>query len=369
MLRKFFYLLPWFSLALLVLPAQADSGISFGPYVQHISSQAATVLLRTDADHILSLNYHKVGNVNWKTKTDEVAKTIHRFRLASLKAGQEYEYYLADGTTRLTQTYTFSTQKDVKVNNPLKVAVFGDYGALTIDEARIETQIQQWNPDIAITTGDNAYNSGALSEFQTNVFEPYQAFLANVALYPSMGNHDFTTDSGAPFKELFELPQANSGTEDYYSFNYDQIHFVAMNSNLDYSVGSEQYNWLVSDLSGSDSRWKIVYYHHPVFSSGAHGSTTDMYSILGPVFELYDVDLVLNGHDHDYERNTLVNGVLYVVTGGGGNVLYNQTTVNPYSAFFLSTYNFVGLTINKDQLKLKAIDENGYVFDQKTLSK
>lgn len=349
---------------------QADSGITFGPYVQRVSETGATIFIRTDEAQVLTLNYRKVGAESWKTIADSSAKTVHRFRLTSLKQGKEYEYFFANADAdHLTLTYTFQTEKDVTNEDPLRVAVVGDFGAFTTDELRVVTQMMWWNPDIIITTGDNAYDSGTLEEYSVNVFKPYQALLAEVPMYASMGNHDYTTEEGGPMKEIFELPTSSSGTEDYYSFNYDNIHFVAINSNLDYSVGSEQYTWLQDDLENAEQRWKIAYFHHPVFSSGDHGSTPGMDSILAPLFSANNVDLVLNGHDHSYERNEKVNDVLYVVTGGGGKSLYNQVNENPYSKVFLSEYHFVGLTIQNDELKLKAIDKRGFAFDEKKLTK
>ena len=80
-------------------------------------------------------------------------------------------------------------------------------------------------------------------------------------------------------------------------------------------------------------------------------------------YEKYQVDLVLNGHDHDYERNQIVNGVRYIVTGGGGKSLYQQTNVNPYSQLFVSEYHFTALSISPTEISVKAIDKRGYIFD------
>ena len=110
-----------------------------------------------------------------------------------------------------------------------------------------------------------------------------------------------------------------------------------------------------------------MFFHQPPYSSGAHGSTTDMQTTLVPLFEQYDVDLVLNGHDHNYERFDKINGVQYIVTGGGGNSLYPIGTELSESAYFLSENHFVGLTISNDELQIEAIDEDGFVFDAVTL--
>lgn len=348
-------------------PAYANSGIAFGPYMQRVSEKAATILIRTDVAEGIILQYRKVGAENWKEMSEDEVDTVHRFRLTSLKQGQYYEYYFKRGGDRLTQTYTFQTEKDVTKDDPLRVAVVGDFGEMTTDQLRVLTYMMLWNPDIVLTTGDNAYESGTLEEFQVNVFKPYGPLLAEVPMYASIGNHDMYTENAVPYKSVFELPQANSDSEDYYSFNYDNIHFTSINSDIDYSVGSEQYVWLENDLAESEGRWNIVFFHHPVYSSGEHGSTGDMVDTIVPLFETYNVDLVLNGHDHNYERNRRVNGVLYLVTGGGGRALYDLVAPTEVSEVFLSEFHFTGLTINNSELAIDAIDKRGYRFDHKTL--
>lgn len=353
------------------MPAYAvdpDSGITFGPYVQRMKKTAVTILLRTDSAVTVKLKYRKVGAENWKKVHDDETDQ-HRFRLTDLKKGTSYEYYIQDSNnSRLTPTYTFTTKRSVTEDAPLRIAVFGDSGVLGTDQFRVAGQMQSWRPDLFLHTGDIAYNSGTEEEYRTKVFDVYQSLFAEIPFYGSIGNHDYTTEQAGPYKELFEYPTAYSTSEDYYAFDYGPAHIVSLNTSLDYSEGSEQYNWLVSDLQASDKDWKIVYFHFPMYSAGEHGTTVGMADILGPVFEQYGVDLVLNGHDHDYERNNVVNGVLYVVTGGGGATLYEELRENPESVLFRSQYHFVGLTITKTAVIGKAIDERGYVFDEFSLA-
>jgi 3',5'-cyclic AMP phosphodiesterase CpdA len=145
------------------------------------------------------------------------------------------------------------------------------------------------------------------------------------------------------------------------------VHIVSLNTNLDYSTESKQYAWLKQDLETSKEKWKIVLFHHPPFSSGEHGGDTAVAAALSPLFETNGVDLVLNGHDHVYERNQEINGVDYIVTGGGGRATYSRDTLNPYSKVFASENHFVGLKVYPDKISVRAIDKRGYEIDAYTI--
>ncbi len=355
-------LLPFISQATLT-----DSGLTIEPYLQRVTKHAVTILARTDTSQTVTLYYHQVGATNWKSQTEDIADTEHRYRLTSLKRGYQYEYYLEDSSGEaLTQVHTFRTQKDVTNDDPLRVAVFGDSGVGTTTQYEVGMEMTKWDPELFLHTGDIVYDSGTEQEFIDKFFTVYSNLLSEVPFYGSIGNHDYTTELAGPYKELFETP-TNGDDEDYYSFNYDNTHFVSLNSNLDYSVSSTMYNWLDDDLGDTSKKWVVVFFHHPPYSSGSHGSTVDMQTTLVPLFEEHNVDLVLNGHDHSYERFDPINEVQYIVTGGGGNTLYPEGTPIPESAFFLSENHFVGLTISTDTLALEAIDEDGFVFDTVTL--
>ncbi|EKD76112.1 MAG: Ser/Thr protein phosphatase family protein [uncultured bacterium] len=369
-MRKYFF--GW-SLLFLGLPvvgiaiSLTDSGLTLAPYLQRQTKHAVTILARSDEAQTITLNYRKVGATNWKTKTEDNAVTDHRYRLTSLKRETTYEYFLENSSGEsLTQTYNFDTQKDTLNEDPLHVAAFGDSGMANTAQYEVASEITAWQPELMLHTGDIAYYSGTEQEFIDKVFTVYSNLFSEIPFYASIGNHDFVTELAGPYKELFETP-TNGDDEDYYSFNYDNIHFVSLNSSLDYSVGSTMYTWLENDLATTDKKWVIVFFHYPPYSSGGHGSTVDMQTTIVPLFEEYNVDLVLNGHDHSYERFEKINGVQYIVTGGGGGDLYQMTTELPESAFFLAQYHFVGLTISPDELKIEAIDKGGFVFDTITL--
>ncbi|MCW1930240.1 MAG: metallophosphoesterase [Candidatus Kerfeldbacteria bacterium] len=345
-------------------PSHAStSGVTFGPYVQRVKKTAMSILLRTDSAISVRLKYREVGASDWTVVTDS-ATTEHAFRITDLSKDKRYQYYFQDSDkNRLTSTYTFATKHTVSDDQPLRIGVFGDSGVLSTHQFRIGMQMQWWSPDILLHTGDIAYEEGTLTEFANTFFTPYQPLIAQVPFYGTVGNHDYATDAGAPYKNVFETPTKYSDVEDYYAFDYGPAHIVSLNTSIDYTEGSAQYEWLTNDLAQSDKKWKIVFFHFPVWSSGRHGSTEGLADALSPIFEEHGVQLVINGHDHAYEHNYTTNGVLYLVTGGGGAPLYTQEHENAHSYVFESIYHFLGIEITKESLSIQAIDENGYTFD------
>jgi hypothetical protein len=137
------------------------------------------------------------------------------------------------------------------------------------------------------------------------------------------------------------------------------VHFAALDTEADYAT---QAKWLDADLAASDAPWKIVYLHRPPYSSGNHGSDTTLRKLLAPVVEKHHVQLVLAGHDHDYERMIPQNGVAYVVTGGGGRGTYDVGT-SSFTAFSDEVIHFIQVEVDENQLVMHAIDANGVQFD------
>lgn len=367
-MKKIFILL----LLLSYIPASsswADSNIAYGPYIQNIDIQRATIIMKTDSSEILTLYYKRANSKKWKKVTDSSASQTHRYRLLGLKKNTSYQYYLSGVVGDLTQKYFFNTNHDISKNNPLTVAAVGDFSLLNEAQLQIVSQMIRIHPDIILGLGDCAYDYGTLEEFDYNFLSPYQSLLAEVPMYATMGNHDYITENGGPYKEVFEFPTKSSGTEDYYIYSYDDVQMFSLNANLDYSIGSSQYNWMQSELAKSNSKWKIVLIHFPPYSSGPHGNTENMANSLIPLFDQYQVDLVLSGHDHGYERSLDSSDVAYIVSGGGGSPLYTQENTNYYSQFYLSAYNFTNIIIYPGKLVIQGIDQNGYIFDRLSLKK
>jgi acid phosphatase type 7 len=268
-----------------------------------------------------------------------------------------YCYQLADADQPMTARTGFRTAPAPTDDAPVRFLAFGDSGGGGTDQYALAEQMHTVPYDLMIHTGDIAYDTGTIQQYEDNVFGVYADLFRNIPFFPSAGNHDYATLSGAPFREVFNLP-GDSG-EKWYSFDYGRVHFVALDTESDYQT---QIDWLDKDLAATTLPWKIVYMHRPPYSSGEHGSDTTLRNKLAPVLERHGVQLALAGHDHDYERMVPQNGVMYVVTGGGG-VGTRPVGTSPFTAFAVDVIHFVYVEVGVDQLTLHAIDASGKEFD------
>jgi 3',5'-cyclic AMP phosphodiesterase CpdA len=190
-------------------------------------------------------------------------------------------------------------------------------------------------PTAVFHTGD-LVEDGTIQE-NWDIFNNIASQLpAATPIYPALGNHE---KESALYFENFDLP----GNERWYRVDdIENFHFIVLDTESNLAAGSTQYQWLADNLSAGipAEDYTLVVFHYPLFSTGYHGS--DEKGVAGdlvPLFEEYGVDAVFNGHDHDYERST-VNGVRYIVTGGGGGPLRGQYSSSEYSDLFASVYHF-----------------------------
>lgn len=276
--------------------------------------------------------------------------------LGDLTPGTVYCYALA-GELPLSEPTGFRTAPDPASTETIRFLAFGDSGGGGSDQLALRDQMFGVPFDFMIHTGDIAYDNGTIGQFEDNVFGVYAELLENLALFPAAGNHDYQTLQGAPFRQVFSLP--GDGGEQWYSYDYGRIHFAALDTEADYAT---QATWLDADLAATDRPWKIVYMHRPPYSSGDHGSDLALRGLLAPVFEARGVQLVLAGHDHDYERMIPQHGVAYVVTGGGGRGTRDVGS-SSFTAFAEAVIHFVVVEVGVDQLILHAIDGTGVEFD------
>jgi acid phosphatase type 7 len=277
--------------------------------------------------------------------------------LDNLTPATTYCYELSDATRALDARTGFRTAPPADSTDTIRFLAFGDSGGGGADQYALMEQMKTVPFDLMIHTGDLAYDDGAIGQFEDNVFGVYEELFRNIPFFPAAGNHEYRTLQGAPFRDVFNLP-GDSG-EKWYSYDYGRIHFAALDTEADYAT---QAAWLDRDLAASSSPWKIVYMHKPPYSSGEHGSDVGLQKLLAPILEKHHVQLVLAGHDHDYERMKPVNGVQHVVTGGGGRGTRPVTT-SDFTAFSVETIHFVVVEVGMDELVLHAIDAKGREFD------
>jgi hypothetical protein len=297
----------------------------------------------------------------------------HLIKITGLEPESKY-YYRAviDGDT--TDAEYFYTAKP-PTTEQVRFFVMGDTGspipgvASTEDQLAVTDKIMKKKYDFGLHAGD--VNQGVGEEYDDIFYTGYKDILKNTSIFTSIGNHDNYHDNAQTYLNSFNLPHNNpDSTERYYSFNYGHAHFIALDTNIPYYPGTAQYEWLQQDLASemrSQTMWTFVYFHHPPWSEGWPGYPGEISAreYLVPLFEQYHVDMVFNGHTHDYERG-LLNGVYYIITGAGGCSLEpgEQYYDHDHVTVRVCEFHFTYIRLNDKSMELTAINKDGTVIDR-----
>ena len=419
--------------------------ITRNPYLQEVSPKSITIRYRTDLPTPSQIQYSLTPTTFKLAKnTNSGNQTEHIIKIDSLEPNRTYYYkIIASPTTTLgDSTYFFKTAPNPGSKDKFSVWCIGDmYPGTT--QLNVYEGFKKFNKNkytnLFLTVGDNVYGGGTDADFQANFFKVYEngPLLKQSPLFTSIGNHDYDAyqknqdNPDMAYFQNFSLPKNGqsgglaSNSEAYYSFDYANTHFICLDSyawgkdNMRIFDGpSEQLAWLKNDLKANKHPWTIVYFHYPPYTKGTYDSDivpelTKLREILTPVFDEFNVDMVISGHSHVFERSRPLkgligpsaefskknnwtqnssgkydksdnscpfifqtnpkekNGVLYVVNGVGG------ATGSPRAGFPhpAMEYSLAGkggsfyFEIENKRLDAKFIDEDGQVQDQFTIMK
>jgi predicted phosphodiesterase len=248
----------------------------------------------------------------------------------------------------------------------VKFLVIGDTGTggraqYQVGE-RIVEAYKRFPFEFAIMLGDNLYGSEGPSAYVSKFERPYKPLLdAGVKFYASLGNHD---EPSQRFYKPF-----NMDGKRFYTFSKDDVEFFVLDSTY---MTPQQIDWLKSALEKSDKKWKIPYFHHPIYSSGEkHGSELDLQQLVEPLFVSNGVDVVFAGHEHFYERLKPQKGIVYITQGGGaklreGNIRTNSAMT---AKGFDADNSFTLVEILKDQMFVETISRRGQVVDSSIITR
>jgi len=242
----------------------------------------------------------------------------------------------------------------------VRFLVLGDTG--TGDRGQYDTAAQVWKAhdvfpyEFAIMVGDNIYGSERPQDFKTKFETPYKPLLdANIPFYAALGNHD---DPNQRFYKPFGM-----NGQRFYTFQKKDSRFFALDSNY---MDKDQQAWLEKELSNSNSKWKIAYFHHPLYSSGAtHGSEVDLRTIVEPLFKKYNVNLVFAGHEHFYERIKPQSGIYYFTAGGSSKLRSGDIRggTNLTAKGFDTEQSFMMVELDGDVMRFQTISKHGKRID------
>ena len=247
----------------------------------------------------------------------------------------------------------------------LHFAVIGDSGTGDRNEYEVARQMVAFRARfpyaIVLMLGDNLYGGESAQDFKAKFEEPYKDLLAaGVKFYATLGNHDDP-------KQRFYKP-FNMNGQRYYTFKAnDRVRFFVLDSNY---MDPQQLAWLAGELKGSNSPWKICFFHHPLYSSGKqHGSDADLRTFLEPLFLEYGVKVVLAGHEHFYERLKPQKGIYYFISGGSAKLRRgNIARTNLTAKGFDQDNHFMLMEIDGDTLHFQTITRAGATIDSGVVS-
>jgi uncharacterized protein (TIGR03437 family) len=412
----------------LELTSETGIAVTRGPYLQMGTPNSVIVRWRTDAPTDSRVSFGSSPPQLNFSATELTLTTEHILKLSGLTPNTKYYYSIGTSSQPLAggdDSHFFVTAPTTA--KPTRIWVLGDAGTKTDAQRAVRDAYTRFtgarHTDLWLMLGDNAYLTGTDSEYQEAVYDMYPTYLRQSVLWPTIGNHDTgyssTPSSDLPYYQMFTLPRQGeagglpSGTEDYYSFDYGNIHFVCLDSMIsDRKPNSPMVRWLTNDLAANTKQWLIAFWHHPPYTKGSHDSDVETHEIemrenVLPILESYGVDLVLTGHSHSYERSFLIDGhygssqtfsinhkkngssgrpgeggaytkstfgpsahegAVYVVAGSSGQV--SGGALN-HPAMFISMSNLgsMALDVNGNRLEAKFLRETGVVADHFTIIK
>ncbi|HLE95748.1 MAG TPA: metallophosphoesterase family protein [Candidatus Thermoplasmatota archaeon] len=318
---------------------------------------------------------------------------VHTVPLEGLAPG-EYEYTVPDAGTF-----------PLRVPGPAdtaRVAFLGDQGVTDVSARTVDRLVAE-APEAVFHAGDVAYGEGNPIVWD-QWFEMVEPVAASVPWMPALGNHEtyFVAPTGAigdfveafrtapnPEVDAFRLRFALPANELWWSRDVGPVHVVALDTFYSvFAEGSAEAVWLAKDLlDHADAPWTIVFLHEPPYSSNSHRSSVVLRAALAPLLEAGGVDVLVSAHDHGYERTWPLlgdegvvstaepyvagNGVVYLVTGGGGESLYDdwEEPQPAWSAARASEHHVTVLDATREALLVRAVKPDGSLLDEFRLEK
>ena len=241
----------------------------------------------------------------------------------------------------------------------VRFAVLGDTGTGDRQQREVGVKVEEYrkktNFSFAIMLGDNIYGSERPQDFASKFEVPYKPVLeAGVKFYAALGNHD---DPNQRFYKLF-----NMEGERYYTYEKGNIRFFVLDTNY---LDRRQLDWLEGELKKSTSNWKMAYFHHPLYSSGArHGSEVDLRELLEPLLLKYGMNVIFAGHEHFYERIKPQKGISYFTAGGAAKLRKGDIRKTDLTEIgFDSDYSFMVVEVAGDEFHFQTIARSGQTVD------
>ena len=378
-------------------PALSTAEVGTDPSVRHVhlgflgdprTTMAVTWRTRDDITLAGSVRYGRDGVLDREAPGytfryltalgggSDILVRIHEAHLCDLEADTAYDYQVVSDAGHGSPTYRFHTAPDLTLTPDATVAItsVGDSRDGYDVWARLVGEIQQRAPDLLLFSGD-AVTFGTLQNEWEAFFDVGEPLFATTPVLSTHGNHDLNAIN-------YYAQLAMPGDEANFSFDFGPAHITVANDSplLSADLSGTIAQFLDDDLAAHASApWKLVTHHRPAYSASLnHGSDLTLQTEWVPIFDRHRVDLVLNGHDHDYERTfplrgglmgaTPADGTIYVVSGGAGATLYDPG-LQFFTAVSAKLHSAVNLVIRRGHLDFEAFDDTGAAVDSMAIDK
>lgn len=345
-------------IGLVLLLAACHARFDSGPYLIVTSDGTRMVRVQTPQKS-LKVEYELPGAETNSVTMSEVGTDLHEMPLPETAVR-----YRVLTNKKKTKWYNLGTAEADRVK---RIIAYGDPRvgrSNPVARMYVEKRIGADKPSLVIATGD-LVAWGNNEVLWRDLLKGLTPLISRVPYAAAIGNHD--ESSGNTFKKFFRA----GNDENYMSMPLGSGRLILLDSNNIQQRGNEQYAFLEKELAAAQDAWPlIVAFHHPPYNFGHHPPRKDLIAAWVPLFQKYAVDLVILGHDHDYQRIGPIEGVLYIVTGGGGAPLVRVPGHNdPRLKAFVEVNNYVILDIKSDGMTGVVKDDDGDVIDTFSISR
>ena len=334
------------------------------PFVEVLGETNAIIVWQIK-DCSTSLLDFKAKDADSKIISTPITNSIFRAVLTDLIPNTEYSFRIA-GTEN--DFRTFRTLSPERKN--YSFGVLGDNRTRPDKFKKIADAISKYDVDFYLHTGDILTQGINLKEWYDEWFTPGKSMLQKAPVFIAWGNHEYPWDEKS-YQHVFYPDRSQFKSKGYYSYQNGNVLFIHINTFEPFKPGTKQYEWLENKLKNCDLPFIVAALHVSAFTGAGHAKGADVKEVrqyIVPLLAKYNVNLVVSGHDHVYDRSEYA-GTTYVVIGGAGAPLYDPNTyLNPFSVEAKKSLHYVIFSTTASNITAKTYDPDGNIFDSFTLS-
>ncbi len=365
-------------------PPRPPLKFTVSPWLQWAQGDEMTVSCETSMDCQVVVEYGIDSKLGKEVKSSNAGR-LHHVKLMSLAEGTPHFYRVTalrvGKAEDVLESPILTFQTRTASDQAFGFLVVGDTQNNPLVTKAVTDLAWGHRPNFVVHCGDLVGTGSNKREWVHEFFAGAKGILQRVPIFPTLGNHE---QNAQLYYDFFTLPDP----EFYYDYVWGNTHFFVLDTNKSVEPGTDQVKWLKNALKTSKAKWKVVYHHHPAWTSDEndYGDTWKESSSQGvvaiqkhlvPLYEEHGVDVVFNGHIHVYERTWPIrdgktvgpgDGVVYITAGGGGGHLEGFA---PNRTWFSNNkrvdHHFLIVNVNGGQMEISAYDIEGRLFDRITL--